>query len=173
MAIPKIISSEEDFLFQASNGSGKTLSFGIPSIMKVDPSIDAVQVIIIANTRELIRQVQAVIEVVAKNTGVTCCIGDTAASDKLAHIVVTVPKWIENRVAGRKPLDVTKVKLIAYDEADEIFLQEGNHKCITKLNEHFKKIKVKPQCVLFSATFTDQVVECISKFFDTVQAFRI
>ena len=55
-AIPKITESPNDnFLFQAINGSGKTLSFGIPAILRVDPSIQGVQVIIIANTRELIR----------------------------------------------------------------------------------------------------------------------
>jgi len=54
-AIPLIVDSNESFLFQAKNGSGKTLSFGIPAIMKVDRSNPACQVLIIANTRELIR----------------------------------------------------------------------------------------------------------------------
>ena len=58
-AIPKILEEPtQSFLFQAKNGSGKTLAFGVPSIMRVDPEIKAIQVIIIANTRELIRQVQ-------------------------------------------------------------------------------------------------------------------
>lgn len=57
-AIPRVNEQlSENFLFQASNGSGKTLAFGIPSIMRVDPSLEGVQVLIIANTRELIRQV--------------------------------------------------------------------------------------------------------------------
>jgi superfamily II DNA/RNA helicase len=56
ISIPKILEkSDQNFLFQASNGSGKTLAFGIPSIMRVDPEINGVQVLIIANTRELIR----------------------------------------------------------------------------------------------------------------------
>lgn len=39
-SIPKIISStNENFLFQAQNGSGKTLSFGVPSLMRVDPAV--------------------------------------------------------------------------------------------------------------------------------------
>ena len=43
VSIPKILGDRtSDFLFQASNGSGKTLSFGIPAIMTVDPTIDAV-----------------------------------------------------------------------------------------------------------------------------------
>jgi ATP-dependent RNA helicase DeaD len=98
-SILKIIKErEKDFLFQATNGCGKTLSFGIPAIMSVDPSIKAVQVIIIANTRELIRQVQDVLRVVSKNTKVTSCIGDQNTSKEYAHIIVTVPKWIENKL---------------------------------------------------------------------------
>ena len=75
-AIGRIMTQPDNFLFQAINGSGKTLAFGIPSIMKVDPSEPKCQVLIIANTRELIRQVQQVIAKVAKKTGVTTCVGD-------------------------------------------------------------------------------------------------
>jgi superfamily II DNA/RNA helicase len=68
-----------NFVFQAINGSGKTLSFGIPSIMKVDTKIDNIQIVILANTRELIRQIQQVIEKVSKNTSVKSCIGDQSS----------------------------------------------------------------------------------------------
>jgi len=41
-SIPKILEQPtQNFLFQAANGSGKTLSFSIPAIMRVDPSINA------------------------------------------------------------------------------------------------------------------------------------
>ena len=40
-AVPNIMNEPTtNFVFQAINGSGKTLSFGIPSIMKVDTKID-------------------------------------------------------------------------------------------------------------------------------------
>jgi hypothetical protein len=42
--------------------------------------------------------------------------------NEAAHILITVPKWIENRLEGRKPLCLKNLKLIIYDEADEIFL---------------------------------------------------
>ena len=79
-AIPKILGEpSKNFLFQALNGSGKTLSFGVPAIMRVDPGNSKVQVLIIANTRELIRQVQQVISKVSSKTSITCCIGDNEA----------------------------------------------------------------------------------------------
>ena len=56
-AVGRIMKEPDNFLFQAVNGSGKTLAFGLPSIMKVNKDIPNCQVLIIANTRELIRQV--------------------------------------------------------------------------------------------------------------------
>jgi superfamily II DNA/RNA helicase len=50
--------------------------------------------------------------------------------------VVTVPKWIDNRLTGRKPIDLSNLKLVIYDEADEIFQQEGNHDSIRQLLTH-------------------------------------
>ena len=38
-----------------------------------------------------------------------------------AHIVITSPGWIANMLGGRKPLDLKNLKLIVFDEADEIF----------------------------------------------------
>jgi hypothetical protein len=65
--------------------------------------------------------------------------------NEAAHILITVPKWIENRLEGRKPLCLKNLKLIIYDEADEIFLQETNHVSIAKLTSHLnEKLKIFP-----------------------------
>ena len=79
--------------------------------------------IIIANTRELIRQIKQVISKITQNLSVSVCIGDTDTPDSAAQIVVTVPKWLENRVNKRRPVDLSQLKLIVFDEADEIFIQ--------------------------------------------------
>ena len=56
LAITKIKESPTDnFIFQSPNGSGKTGAFSIPAIMKIDPTNENIQVIIMANTRELMR----------------------------------------------------------------------------------------------------------------------
>jgi ATP-dependent RNA helicase DeaD len=56
VSLPHIMGEpDKNFLFQAINGSGKTGAFGVPSLMKVDTSVDKIQVLIMANTRELIR----------------------------------------------------------------------------------------------------------------------
>ena len=106
-AIPKIMEKKDNFLFQATNGSGKTLAFGIPSIMTVDPAIESIQVIIVANTRELIRQVQQVLTELTKDSGIKVVIGDQETPEQpTQQILVTVPKWIEQRVKGRKKINL-------------------------------------------------------------------
>ena len=76
-AIPNVMGNPTlNYAFQAKNGSGKTGAFVVPSLMKIDTSILKVQVIILANTRELIRQIQQVIEVLASETEIKTVLGE-------------------------------------------------------------------------------------------------
>ncbi len=56
--IPVIIKPDEDgnyehFIGQAKNGCGKTGAFAIGSLLRVDPKIKGVQVIVLVHVREL------------------------------------------------------------------------------------------------------------------------
>ena len=55
-AIP-VVMSGVDVIGQAQTGTGKTASFGIPVLHKVDPNSRKTQVIILSPTRELAIQV--------------------------------------------------------------------------------------------------------------------
>ena len=129
--------------------------------------------VIIGNTRELIRQVQQVISRVCQNTKITCCVGDTNTPVEAANIVVTVPKWLENRLSGRKPLELKDLKLVIYDEADEIFQQEGNHDSIRQLLTYISNKSIVAQQVLFSATFDPLTMEKIGRFFTMLKIFTV
>ena len=67
MAIPYIVNLDKDtgeygsLIAQAKNGAGKSGAFIIGSLLRVDPSIKKVQVIIIGHTRELVNQIASVI----------------------------------------------------------------------------------------------------------------
>src|SRR5215204_3066666 len=54
-AVPALLDGH-DVIGQARTGSGKTLAFGIPAMELVDPSIKAVQVLVLTPTRELATQ---------------------------------------------------------------------------------------------------------------------
>ena len=62
-AIPLIAKPHEDSkelenaIVQAKNGAGKSGAFVIGSLLRVDPSIQKIQVIVIGHTRELVNQI--------------------------------------------------------------------------------------------------------------------
>lgn len=93
--------------------------------MKIEPEKPGIQVIILANTRELIRQIQGVIEKIKQHTSVVVALGESGVSDfSKAQILITVPGFLKNKISARKvDLNLENLKMIVYDEADELFLQ--------------------------------------------------
>ena len=63
--------------------------------------------------------------------------------------------------------------MIVYDEADELFIQEANLVCFEAMSKHLKKLDVNPQHCLFSATFTDDVINCAKALIGDYKAFPI
>lgn len=103
VSIPNVMDKPDtNFLFQAINGSGKTGAYGVPSLMKVDKSIQKTQVIILANTRELIRQIFSVLELFNKEYGVTLVVGELKAEIDKFQILITVPGYLKNKLKDRK-----------------------------------------------------------------------
>ena len=73
-SIPLIAKEPYDSLIaQAKNGTGKTGSFAIGSILRIDRSDPRTQVWVITHTRELCNQVFAVYQKITKGTGITVC----------------------------------------------------------------------------------------------------
>jgi superfamily II DNA/RNA helicase len=64
-----------------------------------------------------------VIEVLASETQVKVILGEKGLTDQ-GQILVTVPGYLKNRLAARQcNLDLSELKMIVYDEADELFVQ--------------------------------------------------
>ncbi len=70
-ALPMLLAGPTDFLGLAATGTGKTAAFAIPLIERLDPSLRAVQSIILCPTRELALQVSKQIDLLGKFKGVT------------------------------------------------------------------------------------------------------
>ena len=100
-----------------------------------------------------------------KDSGVEVVVGDKDTPEQpQQQILVTVPKWLEKRVTGRKKMKLENLKMICYDEADEIYLQEGNHLSIKAFYKYFEDLKIKPQTLMFSATYPTNVISNIQGF---------
>jgi len=64
--------------------------------------------------------------------------------------------------------------MVIFDEADEIFKQQANVEAIQQLIEqYFVAHKIKPQYLLFSATFEEDAMLSIRQFIDDFLGFRV
>jgi len=152
---------------QAQSGTGKTATFAISALQKLDLSRRECQALILSPTRELTQQTQKVIEAMGDymKTRVHACVGGTAVRDDIrilqegVHIVVGTPGRVFDMI-NRRALRMESVLLFVLDEADEM-LSRGFK---DQIYEVFKFLPDKVQVALFSATMPSDVLEVTSKF---------
>jgi superfamily II DNA/RNA helicase len=113
-----------------------------------------------------------------KGSSVTVSIGDPETNMK-THILVTSVGHLTNMLPeGKRGADkniFSKVNMIVFDEADEIFKVETNQTKINKIivNHLQVELGVKPQFVLFSATVNDSIMQTIELYINSPTPTRI
>ncbi|KAF1741635.1 hypothetical protein MXB_4050 [Myxobolus squamalis] len=120
-AIPAILKNK-NVLARAKNGTGKTASFLIPLIQKVDLKINHIQSLVIVPTRELAIQTSNACAELSQFTAVKSCAltGGTKKVDDVAHvkkvhILVTTTGRIHD-FSCRNLIDLSHVSTICIDE---------------------------------------------------------
>lgn len=161
-AIP-VIRSGKDVLACAQTGTGKTAAFTLPLLDIVNKSEKAdgqVRALILTPTRELAMQVAENISKYAQfmpiKTGVIYGGAKMATQanmlkDGVDILVATTGRLLEH-VALRN-VQLGQVKHVVLDEADRM-LDMG---FLTDIERIFQHIKVHPQTLMFSATFSHKV----------------
>lgn len=143
-------------LARAKNGTGKTASFTIPILEKVQPNLNAIQAVIVLPTRELALQTSQVVRTLGKHLGVQVMVstGGTSLKDDIlrlhdpVHIMVCTPGRVLD-LARRGVADLSKAHILAFDEADKLLSAD-----FTDVTE--KLVAQMPddvQIMLMSATF--------------------
>jgi ATP-dependent RNA helicase DeaD len=175
-AIPVLLQGR-DVVGQSQTGSGKTAAFAIPAIEMVDPSVRAVQVLIMCPTRELSTQVaDEVHKLTAFKRGVFAVpIYGGASYDrqfyelrKGTQIVIGTPgRLIDHLERGTLKLDQIKVAVL--DEADRM-LDMGFRDDIQRILNETPKSR---QTVFFSATMSAPIRELIEKYSREPESIRI
>ncbi|KAI8325240.1 DEAD-domain-containing protein [Martensiomyces pterosporus] len=148
-----------DVIAQAQSGTGKTATFSISILQKVDPSLRKTQALVLAPTRELAQQIEKVMIALGdfRKVSIHACIGgtkiadDEAAFNNGAQVVVGTPGRVFDMI-NRGIFKTDAVKLFALDEADEM------------LSRGFKDQIYEVQVVLLSATMPTDVLEVTTKF---------
>ena len=159
-----------DLIGQARTGTGKTLAFGIPVIQRTvaphDADYDQIvagkpQALIVAPTRELAIQVASDIEIASKRRGTRnlTIYGGVPYESQLdalksgVDIVVGTPGRLLD-LANRGALDLSHVKSLVLDEADEM-LDLG---FLPDVESLLAKTPETRQTMLFSATMPGAIV---------------
>ncbi|MET3962529.1 superfamily II DNA/RNA helicase [Marmoricola sp. OAE513] len=160
-----------DLIGQARTGTGKTLAFGIPvlqrSVAPHDPDFEALvapgkpQALIVAPTRELALQVSSDLTLAGADRGirVLTVYGGVPYEPQLealetgVEVVVGTPGRLID-LMNRKALDISHVKSLVLDEADEM-LDLGFLPDVERL---LAKTPETRQTMLFSATMPSAIV---------------
>src|SRR3954449_3799515 len=160
-----------DLIGQARTGTGKTLAFGIPVIQRSvaphDPDYEELaapgkpQALIVAPTRELALQVSKDLSVAGKDRGIRVLTvyggvpyeGQLDALEAGVDVVVGTPGRLID-LMNRKALDISHVKSLVLDEADEM-LDLGFLPDVERLLAQTPETR---QTMLFSATMPAAIV---------------
>jgi translation initiation factor 4A len=163
----KPILDGRDTIGQAQSGTGKTATFVIGCLQRIDGNVKACQALILAPTRELANQIQKVSLALGDYQRIKChaCIGGTSIRDDIdklregQHVVVGTPGRVFDMI-GKRHLRVDDLLTFVLDEADEM-LSRGFK---DQIYDIFKCLPPNVQVCLFSATMAPEILDLTTKF---------
>jgi translation initiation factor 4A len=168
IAIKPII-DRKDIIGQAQSGTGKTATFSIGALSRVDLTSNTTQVLILSPTHELTKQTAKVVKSLASmmvGLRVQTMIGGSSIEGDAEfmygappHIVVGCPGRVYDMIK-RRHLNASKIKLVIIDEADEM-LSQGFKEQIFNIFQNFNN---DIQVALFSATLPSNIYEITDRF---------
>lgn len=161
------VTKGRDVIAQAQSGTGKTATFSISALQRIDTTSKEPQALILSPTRELASQIQKVVYSLGSFMNVKChvCIGgtnigeDTRKLEAGAQIVSGTPGRVFDMIR-RRSLRTRSIKMLILDEADEM-LSRGFKEQIYDVYRH---LPPATQVVLVSATLPHEVLEMTTKF---------
>src|SRR5687768_14126423 len=157
-----VLLAERDLIGQAQTGTGKTAAFALPILQKLDLGNRATQALVLTPTRELAMQVAEAIHTYAQKIGhisVLPVYGGAPIVPQLkrlergAQVVVGTPGRLIDHL-DRKSLDLSKLRVVVLDEADEM-LKMG---FIDDVERILSGMPAERQIALFSATMPEEVM---------------
>ena len=167
--IPILLESQTDLIGLAQTGTGKTAAFGLPVLHAIDQNNSDVQALIIAPTRELVQQIQKQLFKFTKYIDGKIFAEGVYGGEKIdrqikalartTHIVVATPGRLLD-IIERGSLDISNVKILVLDEADEM-LSMGFKEDLNKILKYNTK---KRNTWLFSATMPEAIKSIIKNY---------
>lgn len=165
-AIPLLLGGR-DVIAQAPTGTGKTAAYGLPMIERLDENELLPQALVVVPTRELAIQVSEALHTFGKYRDIVTLpiYGGQPYERQLralargVQVVVGTPGRLLDHVR-RKTLDLSGVRLVVLDEADEM-LDMG---FIDDIEALLAELPAAHQSALFSATIPPRVARLAQQY---------
>jgi len=183
--IPQAITGS-DILCQAKSGMGKTAVFVISALQQLNPTENAVLVLVIAHTRELAFQIKNEFDRFSKHlSGIRTDVvyGGTpvpvdiakVTGDKIPHILIGTPGRLlglckatkdaprgprTGRMTDTPALNLDKLKHFVIDECDKVLEKLDMRQDVMNIYGYIKR---KPQIMMFSATMNSEMRDLCKK----------
>ena len=160
----------KDVIAQGQSGSGKTGTFAISMLQRIELEKREAQVLVLSPTHELVTQTAKVIrDIGSKMEGLTVktLVGGTSTRDDIQELKQTVPHIVVGTIGRvfdmfqKQYLLGNDLKLLILDEADEM-LSDGFLDVIRLMFCHYLPLDI--QIVLFSATMPKEIITLSEKF---------
>jgi superfamily II DNA/RNA helicase len=158
-----------DVIGQAQSGTGKTGTFSIGVLSRINLAKNETQALIMSPTHELTRQITKVIKSLSEMMDgilIKTIIGGSSIDedvtfmrDKKPHIIVGCPGRVYDMIR-RRHINASTIKMVVLDEADEM-LSQGFKDQIYNIFQHLNK---DVQIALFSATLPPNITALADQF---------
>ena len=168
--IPFILESTNDLVALAQTGTGKTAAFGLPVLNKIEEERKEIQSIVLCPTRELCLQITSDLEKFNSNTNISVVpvyggepiYRQLGALKRGCHMVVGTPGRV-NDLINREKLDLSSVRFLILDEADEM-LKMGFK---DEMDAILAQTPAMKQTLLFSATMPPDIASLTGRYMNT------
>ncbi|NDV93802.1 ATP-dependent helicase [Dysgonomonas sp. 521] len=166
--IPYLLGDITDVIALAQTGTGKTAAFGLPVLQKIEIKENVPQALILCPTRELCLQIAGDLSDYSKyidNLRVLPVYGGSSIESQIkslkrgVQIIVATPGRLIDLI-NRKTVDLTNVKYVVLDEADEML----NMGFTESIDEILSKVPESRQMLLFSATMPKEIAKITKKY---------
>mgnify|MGYP001208211941 CR=1 FL=1 len=159
-----------DIIAQAQSGMGKTATFCLGVLGRLDPSKSETQALVLAHTRELALQINMVFRAIGhyldihynlsvKGVPIHENIESLNGKNRTPHIVIGTPGRILDMI-HKGALQIGTLKMLVLDEADEM-LSKG---FLDQIYDIFKSLPSNIQVGLYSATMNEEFFKITNNF---------
>ena len=166
-ALPYLLEGR-DLMVQSRTGSGKTGTYLLPLMARLNPAMPAVQALILVPTRELAVQVEQEAKTLFKGSGFTVAavyggVGYGKQMDALRQgvsVVVVTPGRVLDHLL-RRTLNLDHISALIFDEADRM-LSIGFYPDMKEIQRYLPETSI--HAMLFSATYPPHVLKLAGEF---------